>query len=104
MAELRFKVGEAVMCNLGPDGWKLGKIIAHHYRQAHWPAEKSAPYQVALEEDHTLIYVPEDDDRCCREPTLADLRMARRKDALAALPPDLEFPFFLKLDKSVRSF
>ena len=66
MSDLRFDVGAAVMCNLGPNGWKLGRVIALRYREAQWPAQKTAPYQVALEDDHTLIYVPEDDDRCCR--------------------------------------
>lgn len=83
---LRFAVGAAVMCNLGPDGWKLGRIIALHYREDHWPPEKTAPYQVALE-DHALIYVPVDDPGYCREPTDEDMRIARRPDALAALPP-----------------
>ncbi|MEM1416834.1 MAG: hypothetical protein AAGH15_18195 [Myxococcota bacterium] len=86
MSELRFKVGDAVMCNLGPDGWKLGQVIALHYREAPWPPDQAAPYQVALEEDHTLIYVPADDARLCRAPTPEDLRIARRPDALAALP------------------
>jgi hypothetical protein len=87
MSSLRFDVGAAVLCNMGPSGWKLGRIIALHYREAHWPAERTAPYQVMLESDHALIYVPEDDVRYCREATPEDLRIARRMDALAALPP-----------------
>ncbi|MGF1469569.1 MAG: hypothetical protein ACFCGT_25895 [Sandaracinaceae bacterium] len=87
MSDFRFEVGAAVMCNLGPSGWRLGRIIALHYREDHWPAGMVAPYQVALEADPTLIYVPEDDARYCREPTPEDLRVARRMDALAALPP-----------------
>ncbi|MEM9457481.1 MAG: hypothetical protein AAGF11_25100 [Myxococcota bacterium] len=89
-SNFRFQVGAAVMCNLGPSGWKLGRIIALHYREDHWPAETEVPYQVALEADHALIYVPEDDARYCREPTPEDLRIARRMDALAALPPGSE--------------
>ncbi len=88
MSDLRFELGDAVMCNMGPSGWKLGRVIALHYREDHWPAGKSAPYQVALEGDHSLIYVPEDDARFCREATAEDVRIARRTDALAALPPD----------------
>lgn len=87
---LRFEVGSFVMCNMGPNGWKLGRIIALHYHEDHWPAGTEAPYQVALEEDRALIYVPEDDASYCREATREDLRIARRSDALAALPPRLE--------------
>jgi hypothetical protein len=90
MLELRFDVGAFVMCNMGPDGWKLGRVIAQHYREDHWPAGTEAPYQVTLEHDHTLIYVPEDDASYCREATCEDLRIARRMDALAALPPGPE--------------
>ena len=43
-----------------------------------------APYQVVLEDDRSLIYVPEDDDRYCREPTAQDLHILGRTDALAA--------------------
>lgn len=85
MSEFRFEIGTTVMCNLGQSGWKPGKIIALNYREDHWPTEKVAPYQVALEEDQALIYVPEDDDRYCREVTPEDMRMAQCKDALAAL-------------------
>ena len=49
MSEYRFKVGTTVMCNLGQQGWKLGRIIAHNYREDNWPKEDVAPYQVALE-------------------------------------------------------
>ena len=48
-------------CNLGPDGWKLGRVIALHYREMDWPTNMVAPYQVVLEADQMLIYVPEDD-------------------------------------------
>ena len=90
MSELRFEVGTVVMCNFGPSGWKLGKVIALHYREDHWPAGKTAPYQVTLEADHTLIYVPEDDPLYCREASPEDLRIARRMDALAALPEETQ--------------
>ncbi|MEM9364581.1 MAG: hypothetical protein AAGD07_01200 [Planctomycetota bacterium] len=86
MSGLRFGEGDFVMCNLGPSGWKLGRIIALHYRESDWPTGKDAPYQVTIEEDHGLIYVPEDDDRYCREPTREDLRIARCLDALAKHP------------------
>ena len=83
MLKLRFKVGTAVMCNLGPSGWKLGRIIALNYRETRWPEGRTAPYQVALDDDHTLIYVPEDSDYACREATPEDLRITHYLDALA---------------------
>lgn len=86
MRSFRFEVGALVLCNMGPSGWRLGRIIALDYREEHWPAERTAPYQVLLEADRTLIYVPEDDARHCREATREDLRIARRMDALAELP------------------
>ena len=36
-------------------------------RENHWEIDEYAPYQVALEDDHSLIYVPLDDNRYCRE-------------------------------------
>ncbi|MEE2756392.1 MAG: hypothetical protein VYA30_07010 [Myxococcota bacterium] len=86
MSNFRFNAGAFVMCNLGPDGWKLGRIIALSYREAHWPVDVVAPYQVMLEADQTLIYVPQDDEQFCREATDDDFRIARRMDALAPLP------------------
>lgn len=90
MVDFRFDVGTLVMCNMGPRGWKLGRVIALHYREDHWPPGTEAPYQVALEDDHALIYVPEDDAAYCREATREDLRIAVRMDALAPLPHGLE--------------
>ena len=85
MSEYRFKVGTNVMCNLGINGWKAGKIIALNYREPQWPEDKIAPYQVALDEDYSLIYVPNDNDRLCREITIEDKRIMGRRDALAEL-------------------
>ena len=48
---------------MGPDGWKSGRIVALDYREDGWPSEMIATYQVILDEDHTLIYVPDADDR-----------------------------------------
>ena len=77
------------MCNLGPDGWKLGRIIALDYREDHWPIGKDAPYEVLLNDNHTLIYVPEDNSRYCREATNEDLKIAHRMDALDVLPSEV---------------
>ena len=81
----RFDVGAAVMCNFGENGWRLGKIIALNYREPNWPEDVVAPYQVLLDGDYSLIYVPEDDDRYCREATPEDVRILKRKDALAEM-------------------
>ncbi|MEM6731844.1 MAG: hypothetical protein AAF658_09820, partial [Myxococcota bacterium] len=90
MSDVRFGVGDSVMCNLGPDGWKLGRVIALQYREDDWPAGQVAPYQVLLEADRALIYVPEDDARYCRETTAEDLRIAQCLDALAPFPIGIE--------------
>ena len=90
MSDLRFKVGAVVLCNLGEHGWKLGRVIALHYREPQWPEEQTAPYQVILDDDNSLIYVPRDDDRLCREATAEDLKIIGRIDALAELPPGFE--------------
>ena len=45
--------------------------------------DEYAPYQVALEDDHSLIYVPLDDNRYCREALAEDWRIIGRSDALA---------------------
>ena len=85
MSKFRFQLGETVMCNLGSKGWQLGKIIALNYREAYWPADLLAPYQ-AIENDHHLIHVPEDDERLCREPRFEELNIEQRTDTLAKMP------------------
>ena len=85
MVKYRFDVGTDVMCNLGEHGWKLGRIIAHNYRETTWQEDLFAPYQVLLEDNFSLIYVPQDDDRFCREVTNEDIGILKRKDALAEL-------------------
>ena len=89
---LRFQLGDFVMCNMGSAGWKLGRVIALNYREAQWPAGMKAPYQVALEDDRALIYVPEDNPSYCKAAAPEDLRIANRPDALAALPPGVDGP------------
>ena len=84
----RFQVGARVVCNLGPVGWKLGRVVALRYREPGWPDGREAPYQVLLDDDNALIYVPEDIPSLCREARDEDVRMARRPDALAELEGD----------------
>ena len=83
MTSYRFEVGTTVMCNLGTSGWKLGRIVDLNYREDNWAEEMFAPYQVLLDDNYSLIYVPEDDDRYCREVTNEDIRILNRNDALA---------------------
>ena len=85
MSEFRFEVGTTVMCNLGQLGWRLGRVIALNYREENWPEGRIAPYQVALDEDYSLIYVPKDNDRFCRKATNEDVKILARGDALAEL-------------------
>ncbi|MEM7783237.1 MAG: hypothetical protein AAF623_07780 [Planctomycetota bacterium] len=92
MSKFRFEIGDRVMCNLGSAGWKLGRIIATDYREPTWTPDQTAPYQVMLESDHMLIYVPEDVDDYCRIATQEDLKILSRTDALAMLPEELESP------------
>lgn len=65
---LRFKVGDAVECNLGPE-WGKGKIVKLMYRDASFPPGFTAPYQIKLDNDDDLIYAPEDTDTCIRKAT-----------------------------------
>ena len=90
MSKYRFEIGTTIMCNLGQIGWRIGRIIALNYREENWPEGKVAPYQVALDSDYSLIYVPKDDDRFCRKVTDEDVKILTRSDALAELHFDLK--------------
>ena len=65
-------------------------IRDRNYREETWAEDIFAPYQVLLEENHSLIYVPEDDNRFCREAALEDINILKRKDALAAYQSDMD--------------
>ena len=56
---LRFDIGSKVECNLGPEQWIEGTVVAHDYIEDGW--DKPAPYQVQLK-DGTLIFAPIDED------------------------------------------
>ena len=66
---LRFGLGAAVECNLGPDvGWTRGEVVAHDYREDAWDLARVVPYQVRLcpgnnhELDGMLIFAPMDEE------------------------------------------
>lgn len=62
----RFQVGTRVICRTGPDEWSAGEIVRLNYSERGWPAGKTVPYQVALD-DGVLIFVPKDSEQLCRK-------------------------------------
>mmetsp|Transcript_68262 Transcript_68262/g.121734 ORF Transcript_68262/g.121734 Transcript_68262/m.121734 type:complete len:381 (+) Transcript_68262:49-1191(+) len=65
-AQYRFKCGTQVVCRTGPDEWSAGTIVQLNYSEAHWPPNKTVPYQVQLFEG-PLIFVPADTEMLCKE-------------------------------------
>ena len=66
---LRFPVGTPVRCFVGERGWLTGTVVVQHYREASWPAEETAPYQILLNDEHindpagpNAIWAPADVD------------------------------------------
>ena len=68
---------------------ELGRIVALNYRETTWAEDIFVPYQVLLDDNYTLIYVPEDNDRYCREATVEDVRILKRSDALADIESEI---------------
>lgn len=62
----RFDVGNSVLCRTGRDEWSAGTVVALNYSEPDWPAGRTVPYQVQLD-DGGLIFVPVDNDQLCRE-------------------------------------
>jgi len=51
---LRFGAGDRIMAKT-PVGWRPGSIVQLRYREDGWPEDKTAPYQIELD-DGALIY------------------------------------------------
>ena len=67
--QLRFSVGQRVVCRVGPDpvkGWAPGKVIQLWYREPTWPPNSLAPYKIELD-DGRNIFAPGDVDQIIRE-------------------------------------
>ena len=66
MPQLRFEVGQKVLCRvgpgLGPDAWSAGTIVQLWYREANWPPGSWAPYKIRLD-DGRDIFAPGDLDQ-----------------------------------------
>eukprot|EP00930_Biecheleria_cincta_P106039 TRINITY_DN9925_c0_g1_i1.p1 TRINITY_DN9925_c0_g1~~TRINITY_DN9925_c0_g1_i1.p1 ORF type:complete len:384 (+),score=104.14 TRINITY_DN9925_c0_g1_i1:113-1264(+) len=65
-SSFRFNVGTRVICRTGRDEWSAGVIVALKYRESDWPAGRTVPYQVQLD-NGGLIFVPMDNDELCRK-------------------------------------
>lgn len=61
----RFKKGQRVLCKTGRIDWEAGTIVKLYWVDP-WEGEVH-PYQVRLHGDDRLIYVPFDDDDCCKK-------------------------------------
>jgi len=68
MPPYRFQVGDTVLCRTG-HGWEPGRVVQLDYSN---PGEEEVhPYQVRMNKNGGLIYVPIDDDACCKRHTVA---------------------------------
>ena len=76
---LRFRIGDRVECHMGPNCWKLGRVVALMYRDSTMPEGFVAPYQIRLDEacagyidgytnPDRLIYASDDSDEYVRNP------------------------------------
>eukprot|EP00440_Ansanella_granifera_P015539 gb/GFBE01016888.1/.p1 GENE.gb/GFBE01016888.1/~~gb/GFBE01016888.1/.p1 ORF type:complete len:381 (+),score=89.32 gb/GFBE01016888.1/:1-1143(+) len=63
-SKYRYSVGTQVLCRTGPEEWSVGTIVQLDYRESDWPAGRTVPYQVQLE-DGPLIFVPKDVQMLC---------------------------------------
>jgi hypothetical protein len=60
--ELRFDIGQQVLCRVGPTDWASGTVIQLWYRESSWPEWVYAPYKIRLD-DGRCIFAPQDMDQ-----------------------------------------
>ena len=63
--DLRFSVGQYVLCRCGPTDWEPGQIVELWYREPTWPPDSFAPYKIRLA-DGRNIYAPADMEQVIR--------------------------------------
>ena len=63
---LRFGIGAAVECKTGRGDWSTGTVLTLMYRDDTMPPGLVAPYQVKLDADGSLNWVPRDCDEFVR--------------------------------------
>ena len=63
--DLRLRVGQFVLCRVGPTDWEAGEITELWYREPNWPPDSFAPYKIRLE-DGRSIYAPADMEQVIR--------------------------------------
>lgn len=76
---LRFRVGQRVLCAYDDDGtgerrWEAGRVVALHYHEARFGEGNTMPYQVKLDHEERLIFIPRDEVSLIRAeaaPTIA---------------------------------
>lgn len=87
MTSPRFAVGRRVLCRT-ESGWVSGTVVAHCYREPHWPEGMSVPYQVQLD-GGSLIFAPADDDSLIRaSATLSDAELDDLLESVSEQMPE----------------
>lgn len=65
LEELRFDLGQEVLCRVGPTDWVAGTVVQLWYREKTWPEFVFAPYKILLQ-DGRSIFAPQDVDEIIR--------------------------------------
>jgi len=66
--KLRYDIGDRVECKLPGEKYEVGTITEVWWRDPSWPPGRVAPYQVRLEKQNVLIFVPQDHPEIIRKP------------------------------------